>query len=695
MLVDAAQYYAVLRESILLAERSVFILGWDVDTRTVLDPEPSDGYPSSLLEFLNQVLCDRPDLRIHVLAWDFSVIYALERERMSSQKFASLSHPRLSFALDGHHQVGASHHQKVVVVDDALAFCGGIDLTIRRWDTPLHRSHDAHRKDPFGEPYAPMHDVQLAVSGAIAQELSVLCRRRWLRATGQELELSHEGALPERWPKNLEAQLEGVDVGIARTEPSNSDGHRDVREVEQVTLRAIESAKQLVFIENQYFTATAVGEALIAQLARAGGPEVILVLPRSECGWLEQSSMGVLRDRMLAKLRAADRFQRLHVVYPHVPGLGERCVNVHSKVLIVDDLVFKVGSANMSNRSLGLDTECDLVVEAPHAHTQASRAIASWRRTLVAEHLGVSPEEVRAGELAQGSLGRLIVARRNHMRALLPVPSESSPPLDLSSLEQFVVDPERPMAADAFIAKLLPVELRPPFPRMLLGMLLLLLPVLVLAVAFHAPQLERSSVMAPLLELAGLMRDSPWSAVYVAFSVLLLSVGFCPVTLWVPLCIFVFGSLQGSLCALFAGLCSASVFYGVGRAVGHVPLSYLRGPHMAKLRAELRRRAFPATMAARLFPLGNFTLINLLAGALYVPFPAFFLGNLLGLLPGIIGTAFCADRLLKLLRQPSWLHIAGFLVSVILLGAGLWGCGRLVQHAGRVRFKGSLRWSLP
>ncbi len=37
---------------------------------------------------------------------------------------------------------------------------------------------------------------------------------------------------------------------------------------------------------------------------------------------------------------------------------------VHSKVMIVDDGFLRVGSANLNNRSMGADTECDLAFEA-------------------------------------------------------------------------------------------------------------------------------------------------------------------------------------------------------------------------------------------------------------------------------------------------------------------------------------------
>ncbi len=72
---------------------------------------------------------------------------------------------QVRFCFDDHHPIGASHHQKIVVVDDELAFCGGIDLTGHRWDTPAHRLDEPARINANGTPYEPYHEVQAMVDG--------------------------------------------------------------------------------------------------------------------------------------------------------------------------------------------------------------------------------------------------------------------------------------------------------------------------------------------------------------------------------------------------------------------------------------------------------------------------------------------------------------------------------------------------
>ena len=115
------------------------------------------------------------------------MIFALERETTPFFGPGWRRHPRIHFHMDGNHPIGASHHSKIVVVDDAVAFVGGLDLARGRWDTPEHRPDDARRVDFNGAILPPHHDVQIAVEGEIAAALGELARERWRRATGKQL----------------------------------------------------------------------------------------------------------------------------------------------------------------------------------------------------------------------------------------------------------------------------------------------------------------------------------------------------------------------------------------------------------------------------------------------------------------------------------------------------------------------------
>jgi phosphatidylserine/phosphatidylglycerophosphate/cardiolipin synthase-like enzyme len=99
------------------------------------------------------------------------------------------------------------------------------------------------------------------------------------------------------------------------------------------------------------------------------------------------------RDRAIRKLKRADRFGRLRAVYPVVASPdGDRPIFIHAKLLIVDDKFLRVGSSNFNRRSTGIDTECDLAIEAENGTSE--EAIAAIRVRLLAEHVGRNPATV-------------------------------------------------------------------------------------------------------------------------------------------------------------------------------------------------------------------------------------------------------------------------------------------------------------
>src|SRR3546814_273281 len=166
ILIDADAYFRALRSAIIETERTIVILAWELHTRVDLLPgeTPDDGWPTDFGRLIHAVVRSRPNLHVHVLLWDFSVIYAFERELIPSFKLPWKAHPRIHMITDHAHPPGGCQHQKIVVVDDCLAFCGGLDVTGGRWDTNQHIRSDPRRVTPDGRPYGPFHDVQMMVA---------------------------------------------------------------------------------------------------------------------------------------------------------------------------------------------------------------------------------------------------------------------------------------------------------------------------------------------------------------------------------------------------------------------------------------------------------------------------------------------------------------------------------------------------
>ncbi len=362
---------------------------------------------ATLEQRLHDVLDDSPDLHVYLLDWDYSVVFLLERELLPEFSLPWSRHPRLRFETDDELPTGASHHQKVVVIDDAIAFSGGFDLTHARWDTPEHRGHHPDRVTPGGEAYGPFHDIQAIVAGDAAAALGDLARQRWKRATGELLHAPPALSWQDRWPGQFEPSFEDTRVAIARTSAPYG-GSAAVAEILHAYLDQIRSARRYLYFENQYLTSAEITAALCERLTETDGPEIVIVLPREASGWLEEATMGEGRDRAAARLRAADKYGRLRLLCPVTSGQPNIGINVHAKVLITDDHWVRVGSANLSNRSMTLDTECDLVFDVG-GRPEIARAFLA---RLLGEHAGSGNEPGGSGpgEQQKPNCGDRVVA---------------------------------------------------------------------------------------------------------------------------------------------------------------------------------------------------------------------------------------------------------------------------------------------
>lgn len=394
LVVDGADYFRALRQALLAAKRQVLLIGWDFDLEIEMQPGDSDengdapdGYPNRLGAFLEAVVERQPELQVYILRWTGSAIIA--EGALAPVVRMKLSGPdRIHMALDGRHPVGACHHQKIVVVDDCFAFCGGIDATDARWDTREHRPDDPRRVLRDGSPAKPWHDVTTALTGPVARDLGDLARLRWTRATGQDLDRS-EGAEGAIWPDSLPVSCRDMPAAISRTEPPESDAPL-VNEIEELILRSIASASRLIYLESQYFACDEVAGALKRRLQEPDGPEVIVLNPNTANKFVEDQAMHITRARLVKEIAAADPHGRFRIWTP--VNAAEEPIYVHAKVCIIDDWLMRVGSSNLNRRSMGFDTECDLAIQAKSDSDRT--VIAEFRNRLLAEHLNTDPETV-------------------------------------------------------------------------------------------------------------------------------------------------------------------------------------------------------------------------------------------------------------------------------------------------------------
>ena len=406
VIVDGADYFRHLRSALRQAERAIYMIGWDLDLRLEMIPGESDengaapdGMPNRLEAFLEHIVESAPAVSLYILKWDKAMLVQLSQQLRETTRL-KLASSRIHFALDSHHPTGATHHQKIVVVDDRFAFCGGIDVTGGRWDTREHAAGNERRHFPGGKIAKPWHDVTTALRGPVAAALGDLSRARWHAATGDELSPPETSTAP--WPEELNVQLTALEVGISRTEPGYR-GQEKVNEIERFHLAAIRAARRTIYLESQYFASGSICRALEGRMAEPDGPELVVITPDRAEGFLQHQSMDTARARMIERVRAAarrgggDRFRIYHPV-----NAGGEPIYVHAKVLIVDDALVRIGSSNVNNRSMGFDTECDIAFE-PADEAERDFAL-GLRHSLLAEHLGCAPEEVADAVAAHGSL---------------------------------------------------------------------------------------------------------------------------------------------------------------------------------------------------------------------------------------------------------------------------------------------------
>ena len=673
-IVDAEDYFRHFARACERAEREILILGWDFDSRTVLE-QGGERAPVRLGAFLDGLVQRNRHLRIRILDWDYPMVFGTDREIPPTLGLTWKPHRHIDFRFDDTHPVAGSHHQKIVVVDGRLAFSGGLDLTNKRWDTRRHDPDDPRRVHE-GTPYPPFHDVMIAVDGEAARELGKVARDRWKNATGHSLGAPRVNSDP--WPEGLAVDAGDASVAISLTAP-RTETSNGVRQVEQLYLDMIAAARKSIYIENQYFTSRKIGEALAARLAEPDGPEIVVVTRLLSHGWLEEITMTTLRVKLVRELRAADRHGRFHALYPHVPGLNDgTCLDIHSKVMVVDDQWARVGSANLSNRSMGMDTECDVTLEARGAAGLAA-AVARFRDGLIAEHMGAKEEEVARALREAGSLSGAIEVLRTGERCLTKL--QAPPPSETEIAVAKVGDPGEPLFEPVVELPDTPVrEARLPRRRMAIALGALVAAAIALALIWTHTPLKDYVTRDNAMRISNAVTGLWWAPIVVVLAYTPASFIMFPRWIITMTAVLAFGASKGFALA-FAGVIIAGIAtFTPGRLVDRETVRRLAGQRLRPLTRFMEARGVIAVTLVRLVPLAPFPVVNLVMGAMRVKLWQFVVGTFLGMLPGMLAAAVLSDQLAAALEDPSrvsWWLIAAALAA---FGALAWFGHRMMQR---------------
>jgi phospholipase D1/2 len=699
-LVNGVEYFRAVRSSLIEARRRVFILGWEIHSEIdLLRGEEADraveedGWPVRLADLLLKLVDVRPDLEVRMLIWEGASLFALERQHVPRMKQPWNKHARITLHWDRDTPQLGSQHQKVVVIDDAVAFAGGMDLTKARWDSHDHKLEDRRRRKPgllpsYSDPY---HDAMVALDGPAARRLGEWCRERWARSTNERV--NNEEPEPDgheevdAWPSGVAPLLRDIEVGIALTQPDYAE-REEKRQVEQSLLDQIAAARNLIFIETQYFTSETLGEALCERLREEDGPEVVLILPYGCPGRLQAMAMDTRRDALLDTLRDADRGDRLGVYWATLAGdddhddVHARAVYIHAKTMVVDDRLLRIGSANFNNRSMGLDTELDIFTKVDE---DAQDAIAAYRRGLLSNLLHVDVQQISDEEDSKGSVLRAIEALRGGERTLHPFDHRASELAQAAPFDLELADPNRPidMGADAVLRAIArETKFRDRLGKVASivigamrrhkGVLILVGVVIAVSLLIVLTPVDQAFNREWVGGVIESVRSSPLGLAGVTgLFIVLASIGF-PITVLIA----VLGATLPAAWAIplcIVGVIGASLpGYVLARAARDRIDAHLSSAVLRRLESRLRDHGVLAVAIVRNVPVAPFAVMNIALATLGCSAMSYLLGTVLGMLPGMVVIILFGSEIRNVITDPTPLAVARLIgVGVLLVGAAV------------------------
>ncbi|HVJ10738.1 MAG TPA: VTT domain-containing protein, partial [Burkholderiales bacterium] len=399
-------------------------------------------------------------------------------------------------------------------------------------------------------------------------------------------------------------------------------------------------------------------------------------------GWLEEATMHVLRTRLIQRLQQADRHGRFRVYYPHVPKLAEGCcVDIHSKVMVVDDAIARIGSSNVASRSMAFDSECDLVIEA-RGDARVTEAIRGFRDQLLAEHLDTQPAAVREELERAGTLHGAIAAfseRPRTLRQLADLPEWSEAVISMAA----VADPEEPIALEILLSER-HVEEAVQNPQPAWGRLAgLVLAIVALMALWRFTPLREVATAEAAIRWAKAFGEHWWAPVLLMLSYTPACLVMFPRPLITLAAVIAFGPWWGFAYSL-AGICfSAAVTWKMGRHMRRDTVRRLAGPKLDRMIEVLKKHGLLAMTLLRLVPLAPFAVESIVAGAIRMKLWHVVAGTAIGLLPGTLTTTLFGDAIETAVTGSgpvNWWLVGG---ALALLAAGAWAVKRWFTRMGR------------
>ena len=701
-LIDCANYYKALHSAIVKASHSIFIVGWDIDSRIRLlrgEDEKRSEAPSVISDLLEWKAKQNPNINIYLLRWDSSLAFFSQREMWAKEVWEENTPNNVQAELDDSIPLGGSQHQKVVVIDDEVVFSGGMDVSTNRWDTRDHPVISTERLGPDGE-YGPLHDVQMVASGPVVEDFAKLARWRWQRVantspvdlreksidSGNDSNVgSGKAVLPSTWPDGFPPMFNDVECALARTIPFMDDAE-PAQEVRHMLLDLIGEAESFIYIENQFTARIEIAEALNKQLNLKPDLNVIIVSSFEPKGKFECEAFWATRREFKAVVEDGVDSQRVKLTYSSIQDMQGRTAykRIHSKVMTIDDKYLVIGSSNLSNRSMALDTEIDTVLFGNSDDNKAM--IAQVRNDLLAEHTGRTLEDVAelmaesvdsSGE--QQPVEALMQGQLAHGYVLTEVRDEIFTQTSTDNMYRALSDPEEPLISlPTFGGGVIPA--RNPRRRSIMILIALVFVSIFAGLLFWASQsiewLSSESISAFLEKSRGTYFALPTVLlVYVVGGLL-----FFPVTVLSLAVAAIFGPIWGPVYGIMGALLSSAILFAIGKIAGNSGLRKMGGPKVATIDEKLKRSGIVGVAAIRMLPVAPFSLVNLVAGISSIGIVQFLVGTFLGMFPPMIAKGLVGDSIAQIWQNPSVATISYLAIGIVLWGLLIWGSQKFARY---------------
>jgi uncharacterized membrane protein YdjX (TVP38/TMEM64 family) len=338
----------------------------------------------------------------------------------------------------------------------------------------------------------------------------------------------------------------------------------------------------------------------------------------------------------------------------------------------------RIGSANLSNRSMGFDSECDLALEAGDRQ-DVQNAIGRLRNSLLAEHLGTTQEKVAACLNETNSLLDTIKALGdNRKRTLAPLDCSVPDWLDEMIPESAVLDPEAPVAPEKLVQEFVLSEKRGSASGALMRGLLILVAMFALAALWRWTPLKAWLDVDSFEVWIETLRESNNAPLWAIGAFLFGGIMAFPVTLLIFAAAFILEWWLAIIFSLLGSILSAMLLYAVGRWLGRQQVVRLAGGRLNRVNSLISKQGVLAVAAVRMVPIAPYSLVNLAAGAAHVPFRDFVYGTLLGMSPGIVGITFFAEQLEQMIRSPNAVNLVMLIGTLFLMLLGIVGLRRWI-----------------